>query len=672
MNSKKILLVLFVAAHARTANAVNYYFSSVRGDDSRSPRQASHSSTPWQSLRKLNQIAATLQPGDSVLFARGEIFPGSITVQSSGAKNAPIVFGVYGDGSKPNPVIAGSIRLNNWENAGGGIWKTTVPGSPAAINVFTIDGRSYAMGRYPNADVPEKGYLHFEEANSTRSVTDRDLPDFLDFAGAELVIKPRRWLINRNPITKQSGHTIYYTTDSKYTPPKGFGYFIQHHLNTLDQFGEWYYNSDSGLLYLFLGNKIPQDFNIQVSRYTSLLEITGRSYVDVNALDFTGANGNAIQLDSADDIRIMNCSIHNSGISGICSRWVNAALVENCDIADVNNTGLEFADRCSGIIIRGNTVHRCGMTDGAGPNGNVKTVGINIGGNNNLIEYNRIDSIGYIGVFFRGNDITIRRNVISHFTMNKDDGGGIYTVTDKTTKRAWRNRLISENIVMDGVGCGDGTDEPGFRSALGIYMDDLTSDVVIRDNAITRCAELGLYFHDAHNITATDNLSFDNRTQFAMDQDLILDGMSISGNRVLNNYFVSLKKGEVLESYRSQRDDIRMYGKTDSNFLVTTSQRDSVFFYASGEASGTPLSRYFSLAQWRKEYQYEKNSKLAFFHGTPEDHRFEYNATRQEKEIDLGKEQYADLRGNNYSGTIRLAPFTFLLLFNAQSLRVED
>ncbi|MEO7802009.1 MAG: hypothetical protein ABIR81_08420, partial [Ginsengibacter sp.] len=92
-----VLLVLLVSY----AHATNYYFSSSSGDDSRTASQAKSSSTPWRSINKLNSIFTILQPGDAVLFKRGDTFYGTITVRKSGSSTSPILISAYGSGIKP-------------------------------------------------------------------------------------------------------------------------------------------------------------------------------------------------------------------------------------------------------------------------------------------------------------------------------------------------------------------------------------------------------------------------------------------------------------------------------------------------------------------------------------------------------------------------------------------
>ncbi|MGI8599236.1 MAG: Ig-like domain-containing protein, partial [Chitinophagaceae bacterium] len=178
-----------------TANATNYYFSTSSGDDSRTSTQAQSPSTPWKSIGKLNSFFSSLQPGDSVLFKRGEVFYGAITISRSGTSSAPIVLSAYGSGTKP--VITGLTTLSNWNSLGGGIYESAVTLPATVVNMVTINGRVHPMGRYPNADAPNKGYLTYEAYSGTTSITDNELPSTPNWKGAQAVVRTNHWTLNK-------------------------------------------------------------------------------------------------------------------------------------------------------------------------------------------------------------------------------------------------------------------------------------------------------------------------------------------------------------------------------------------------------------------------------------------------------------------------------------------
>ena len=79
-----------------------YYVDAIGGNDGWA---GTTPATAWQTIAKLNGSA--FNPGDSILFKRGEAWAGTIlTVSSSGLTGAPITFGAYGSGALP--IISGN------------------------------------------------------------------------------------------------------------------------------------------------------------------------------------------------------------------------------------------------------------------------------------------------------------------------------------------------------------------------------------------------------------------------------------------------------------------------------------------------------------------------------------------------------------------------------------
>ena len=96
--------VLGVAAPSRS-----YYISSSGNDNALGTLAA-----PWQTITKVN--AATLNPGDSVLFAAGQTFTGAIVCPSAGMPDRPITFGSYGNGRATISASAGHGFLSTNQN----------------------------------------------------------------------------------------------------------------------------------------------------------------------------------------------------------------------------------------------------------------------------------------------------------------------------------------------------------------------------------------------------------------------------------------------------------------------------------------------------------------------------------------------------------------------------
>ncbi|MDG1731248.1 MAG: T9SS type A sorting domain-containing protein [Algibacter sp.] len=79
-----------------------YYLDATNGSDDSSGTSIN---LAWQSLTKISM--QVLQPGDEVLFKKGERFDGHFVVNGSGTQTQPILISSYGTGNKP--IITGEV-----------------------------------------------------------------------------------------------------------------------------------------------------------------------------------------------------------------------------------------------------------------------------------------------------------------------------------------------------------------------------------------------------------------------------------------------------------------------------------------------------------------------------------------------------------------------------------
>ncbi len=89
-----LLLLIGGVAHS----AQTYYVDATKGDDA---NPGTSEAAPWQTIAKVG--GQIFQPGDSILFKRGEAWTEHLEVEedSHGDVSRPITFGAYGSGEKP-------------------------------------------------------------------------------------------------------------------------------------------------------------------------------------------------------------------------------------------------------------------------------------------------------------------------------------------------------------------------------------------------------------------------------------------------------------------------------------------------------------------------------------------------------------------------------------------
>src|SRR6202034_844455 len=122
------VVILFGMCSA-SAWATTYYGSSSAGSETNNGTSAS---TPWETVWHVN--AQSLQPGDSILFKRGDVWNESLVPPSSGASGNPIVFDAYGTGAAPNLTGYYAVPASAWVHVSGNAWKAPLPSTYSTIN----------------------------------------------------------------------------------------------------------------------------------------------------------------------------------------------------------------------------------------------------------------------------------------------------------------------------------------------------------------------------------------------------------------------------------------------------------------------------------------------------------------------------------------------------------
>ncbi|SLM28204.1 hypothetical protein MTBBW1_1280007 [Desulfamplus magnetovallimortis] len=110
-------------------SAGRVFYVANNGDDSfdgLSPEKA------WRTINHVN--SQTFEPGDAVLFRRGDTWRETVYISESGTQDAYITYGAYGSGAKPR--ILGSERAYGWvaESLASNVWRSEntldIPMSP--------------------------------------------------------------------------------------------------------------------------------------------------------------------------------------------------------------------------------------------------------------------------------------------------------------------------------------------------------------------------------------------------------------------------------------------------------------------------------------------------------------------------------------------------------------
>lgn len=576
-----LTLTLILLLFPFGAFCTNYYISNGGNDTNNGTAPA----LAWRTINQLNMSFSLIHPGDSILFKRGEIFYGNIYASASGRDGKPIVFSAYGKGS--DPLITGFKNIKGWKKKGGNIWEASAQGLKSNLNMVAMDDLPQRIGRYPNANEPDGGYLRYENIAGANTIIDSNLDASANWTGAEVIIRKNHWTAERCRVTKQEGKNISFTNAcasiNSTTPPrlyegvKGFGYFFQNDHRTLDQQGEWFFDSTSGNLQVFLNDTTHI---IKAAALDTLLNTSDKSYLTFRHLSFEGANMSAIYNKNGDHITIQHCSFKNIGAKAINFWGTGNVLIENVQTNNILSNAIQVRNtKKDNVTVKNCVIKNTAPFIGMGSffdDRDYKAVSVSAL-NNLLIENNIIDSVGLSGIQFHGNNVLVQHNIVNHFCLLLDDGAGIYTFVEFSKDNAGENfinRVVKNNIILNGRGAPEGSSKQ--YKAEGIYLDGRTMNVDIIGNSIAYIGNKAFASNSPVNVTFRGNNCF---STSGWGAGRLVNWENIRHLDIKNNVFYSVNDQQNLGNFYHSGLDIpekqtiweaiRLAGEIDSNYYNT-------------------------------------------------------------------------------------------------------
>jgi len=545
-------------------NAANYYFA-ANGSDSYTTIQAQSKSTPWQTINKLNTFFPSLKAGDSVLFRCGDTFTGTIVMTASGAAGNPIVLASYGTGAKPT--ISGLVPVTGWTSLGGNIYQGSCPGAGANVNVVVMNGALQPMGRWPNANTANAGYLNVDSHVGDTQITSAALNTAVNWAGAEVVIRKNHWILDRGVISSNTTTVINYTDVSSYQPTNNFGFFIQNSPNTLDQQGEWYFNPSNKTLQVY-STAAPTNTSLQVSGLTSLVTVSSKNFITVNGLAFLGANNYIFNINNCSGFQIKNCTLGYCGITGILANVTNNFVVDHTSIKNMASNGIRNTGAAYSILTNDSLIN-IGTIAGMGQSLDQNYEGLIMSGKSALIANNYIAQIGYNGInFSKGDSVIVKNNYITNFESVKDDGGGIYSWSGQVDSNTnFYGIQIVRNIIENTSAAPYGVVGTGPSYGSGIYLDENSTGMTISGNSISNCLA-GLFIHECRNINITGNTLFNNQAQLFFMHNTTL--YATKNNVTTGNIICSKTSTQTNLLLKTINVGIQTFGSFNNNYYNST------------------------------------------------------------------------------------------------------
>ena len=332
------------------ADLISYYVDNIYGNDA---NDGLSTSTAWKTINKVNN--SSFNPGDSILFERGEVWREQLTVPSSGSSGYPITFSTYGTGAAPE--VLGSINKDtagDWthdtSNGDPNLWYSTASSTP---KIVWRDGTK--MTKVTNkTDLDDVTEWWWDSANSRVYVYSGSYDPTV--AGHTFEIAQRANGIN-------GGTNIDYITIDE--------------IDVLYTNG-WGIDANTGRDYWTV-----QNCNVQQTWYAGIHfnGVTGAQAIG-NTVSHTGLVGTGTT-----DVQ-----------SGIILDTVTTGLVQSNTVSHTQRTGIGVISTCSNVTVEYNDVSYTGESGDHGygiqlyPGSGQKNTG-------SIVRYNNLHDNGNIDIY---------------------------------------------------------------------------------------------------------------------------------------------------------------------------------------------------------------------------------------------------------------------------------
>ncbi len=525
-----------------------YFVDARNGSDG----QAGSFTAPWKSLAKLGGIR--LQAGEAIYLRCGSVWRESLTLQASQLVDGSTITAYGGDCTAANkPRITGAdLFSGSWTKAGN-VWRRNVGSNTPKIEQLVVNGAALRTAQWPNYGGVGREYaITAAGAPASTSVVMLSAADAAalagkDVAGAKVQIRTEPWFIEERRLAALNASSVALQSATEYPVHAGDGFVLLDKLWMLDAPGEFHHDTASGTLYVYPGDAATQtDLNaaqVEGSVRSVVLAVSGRRSLSLRGLraDMSTADGVALHsaasstLDGVDALNNLRAGVRVD-LSPAPAAPARGVTIKNGRYIANGQAGID-ASNVADADISSNTVGDTGGGQTAQLHSGI------VGGDGVRIDGNTIEQSAFRAVQFSsfGNS-TVTNNVITDYCRRLADCAAIYTTNGNNRRDGNQVSSVTGNRVGGALLNVEGT--VGGKVLAGIYLDDLSRGVSVRDNQLMNMP-IGVYVHNSSNNTIQSNsiwmttgaglmANMDNRSTDVMTGNVfsgnqIIPGASVAG-----------------------------------------------------------------------------------------------------------------------------------------------
>lgn len=362
--------------------------------------------------------------------------------------------------------------------------------------------------------------------------------------GLGVTMRTINWAIEERTVAAVSGSRMTLSAPTEYDTQPGYGFYLTGALWMLDSPGEWFYDSAASILYVWMPDGAAPGNRVSASGLALGADLSVKSNVNLQGI-----------------------AIRHVG-AGVSLKGSAAATLSGVSIADIADLGIS-AENCAQCSVQGSSVSRTGRDAISVPgslatgfsltDSNVSESGAStrtdnwrtlprpanaavysIGAGTSILR-STVSVTGNLGVFI-GPGSTVANNYVSRTCLTLNDCGGIYA------NSLGHNATIRGNLVENVVGSLAGVPGSLQSQAVGIYLDDGSTNSLVTGNTVTG-ADYGIQLHNANNDVVSNNVLFGNRRYqlWFQEQTRVVRGSGdIFGNTINANFLVPTAGGPAL------------------------------------------------------------------------------------------------------------------------------
>jgi parallel beta-helix repeat protein len=531
-SSLAMLLAVCLLTAAMAGAAPHVYHVAPDGNDAwtgTAPEAVPGTDTgPFASLQRARDAVRALPPearAGGIVYVHAGVYYLQETLafgpEDGGAENAPVIWQAWMDDEVH---LIGGKKLEGFTPAEDGkmmVLDLSAPDAPRDFSQLFFNGVRQHPARWPDAgtgELPGGGWAVVAESvpekEKSAFIYGTDRPaQWKETAGLQVSIWPNyNWWQTIAPVAslEPAQHRITLEKELPYTIEPGRRFFFRNIREELDAPGEWYLDRDAKKLYFIPPGELA-DATVTVPVIDTVIAVKAAANLNIIGFSVSVCRGNAVTINDSTNCLFAKSVIRNTGSFAVNVQGGKCVRVRGNDISNTGRGGivLNGGDRKTltggGHEAVNNHIHHFGELY------QTYQTAVNIGGVGNLAAHNLIHDAPHIGILLGGNNHIIEYNEIHHVCMEGSDNGGFYMGRDWTQ----RGNILRYNCFHDIYGFGlaglrkgkDGKyhyESP--HQAWGIYLDDCSSGTHIHGNLFYRVPLCGVMIGGGRDNIVENNI----------------------------------------------------------------------------------------------------------------------------------------------------------------------